>query len=93
MWWHLFKTFDPHFIPSSTFLELADGSRHNDLIHGKGDATIPLYDIDGNLHNVTLKGALYVPSFHRNILSFHHVIADGINFDLNNQGNEIMIML
>ena len=86
----LFKTFDLNFNPSSTFLELADGSRHNDLIRGKGDAIIPLYDIDGNLQQVTLKGALYVPSFHRNILSYYHAVADGIRFDLNNQGNEIM---
>ena len=88
----LFSEFDADFIPNSTFLELADGSKHNDLIVGRGVASIPLYDTGGTLHHVTLKDALYVPSFHKNILSLSRArMIDNVWFDLNSIDNETMV--
>ena len=70
---------------------MADGSRRNDLIQGKGDAIIPLYDESGILRNFVLKNALYVPNFKKNIMSFHNAVQDGVQFNLNSPGNEHMI--
>ena len=37
-----FQAFDEDFVPSKNYLEMADGSRRNDLIFGKGNAIIPI---------------------------------------------------
>ena len=86
-----FLNFDENFVPSENYLELADGSKRNDLIKGKGDATIPLYDKSGFKRNFVLKNALYVPSFKKNILSLHNAVKSGVRFYLNSPGDEHMI--
>ena len=85
-----FQDFDKTFEPAATFLELADGSKHNNLIQGRGTASIPLYDVTGRQRMVILYNALYVPSFTRNILSLFEAVRAGIQFYLNNPGQEYM---
>ena len=86
-----FTYFDNTFDPAATFLELADGSRHTNLIHGRGCASIPLYDVNGIQRRVLLDNALYVPSFKRNILSLYEAVKNNdIHFFLNNPGKEYM---
>ena len=85
-----FKDLDKTFEPAATFLELADGSKHNNLIQGRGTATIPLYDVTGQQRMVVLYNALYVPSFTRNILSLFEAVRSGIQFYLNDPGQEYM---
>ena len=86
-----FKSFDTNFVPSENYLEMADGSRRNDLIKGKGDAIIPLYDKSGTLRNFVLKNALFVPSFNKNIMSLYNAVRDGVQFNLNSPGEEYMV--
>ena len=86
-----FQAFDEDFVPSKNYLEMADGSRRNDLIFGKGNAIIPLYDESGIQRNLVLKNALYVPSFKKNIMSLHNAVQDGVKFNLNSPGKEHMI--
>ena len=85
-----FQDLDKTFEPAATFLELADGSKHNNLIQGRGTATIPLYDVTGQQRMVVLYNALYVPSFTRNILSLFEAVRSGIQFYLNDPGQEYM---
>ena len=85
-----FQAFDEDFVPSKNYLEMADGSRRNDLILGKGNATIPLYDESGISRNLVLKNALYVPSFKKNIMSLHNAVQDGVKFNFNSPGKEHM---
>ena len=65
----LFTEFDKSFDPAEHYLELADGNRYNDLAKGRGKAIIYLNDIHGDSRPVTLRDALYVPSYPKDILS------------------------
>ena len=65
----LFTEFDASFDPAEHYLELADGNRYNDLAKGRGKAIIYLNDIHGDSRPVTLRDALYVPSYPKDILS------------------------
>ena len=85
-----FIRFENDFNSSVHFIELADGSRHNNIALKRGDANVVLHDNLGNEHNVTLSDALYVPSFSiREIFieMAHHgslldtVVEDGIRKD------------
>ena len=53
-------------------MELADGSKAN-VVLGKGNANVKLFDVRGNLHNVMLHNALYIPSYNQNIFSVSEV--------------------
>ena len=55
-----FVSFDTSFDSSSHFMELANGSKAN-IVLGKGNANVKLFDVRGNLHNVMLHNALYIP--------------------------------
>ena len=87
---HHFVHFDQNFTKNTSYLELADGSRKNDLILGKGTVKLPLYDVTGTLRHVTLHNALYTPTFTRNILSFKQAVQYHSKFDLNTIGQETM---
>ena len=63
-----FVSFDNNFDPKSHFIELADGSKAN-VVLGKGDALVKLFDVKGNLQNLMLKDALYIPTYNQNIFS------------------------
>ena len=76
---HKFINFDKSFDPSSHFIELADGSRNNNVVVGKGDANVVMTDRLGNEHNVTLKNALCIPSFSQDILSVHAATQQGVS--------------
>ena len=77
-----FTQFDKYFDPSSHYIELADGSRTNNIVLGKGQATVLLYDVNGAAHNVTLENALYIPSFNQDIFSVQSAVERGarVNF-------------
>ena len=54
-----FAKFDEYFVPDSHFIELADGSRTNNLVIVKGDANAMLTDSEGFAHKVLLKNAAF----------------------------------
>ena len=56
-----FVDFDKDFNANSHVIELADGSKAN-VVLGKGNAKVKLYDVNGNACDVMLNSALYVPS-------------------------------
>ena len=79
---NLFSKLNP-FDSETSLLEMADGSKNRNVIEGSGTAKIPVQDIKGNNLNVTLKNALYVPSFNKNIISISLAIEDGYKFNFN----------
>ena len=87
---NLFSKLNP-FDSETSLLEMADGSKNRNVIEGSGTAKIPVQDIKGNNLNVTLKNALYVPSFNKNIISISLAIKDGYKFNFNDVGKECMI--
>ena len=54
-----FINFDENFDSSTHFMELADGSKSN-VVLGKGNAKVKLFDVKGNMHDVMLYNALYI---------------------------------
>ena len=80
-----FVNFDDSFDTRTHYIELADGSKTNGIVSGRGDACILLYDVNGNPQNVTLKKALYIPSYKQDIFSVQAAIGNGasVNFSPN----------
>ena len=72
-----FIRFDENFDPAHHFLELADGSRSNNLATRKGDACVKLRDEKGNVHECVLQDALLVPSFSQCIFSVQSAVDRG----------------
>ncbi len=68
-------------------IELADGSKAN-VVLGKGNAKVKLYDINGNLQDVMLSNALYIPSYQQNIFSVPAAVEKGAAVSLDRQVRE-----
>ena len=74
---------DQSFKPEEHFIELADGSKSNNLAKKKGTVSISLRSTDGKIVNATLENVLYVPSFPQCIFSVQAATKKGakVNFD------------
>ena len=77
-----FVNLDENFDPANHVIELADGSRTSGLVLAKGSAEIVLHDQNGDMKNVTLSNALFVPSYDQNIFSVQAATEKGacVNF-------------
>ena len=58
-----FVNVDKNFKSEKHFIELADGTRLNNIVLTKGDAHVNIKDSDGQSHKMILKNALCIPSF------------------------------
>ena len=78
-----FVKFDQNFNSETHFIELADGSRCNNVVKGRGDCSVKLRDNKGVCHDILLKNALYVPSYGQNIFSVQSATDMGasVHFD------------
>ena len=67
-------------------IELADGSRSDNVVLGKFNASISVHDNNGVKHDIVLENALYIPSYKQNILSVQVAVRKGanVNFVPNN---------
>ncbi len=83
-----FVDFDKEFNPSAHVIELADGSKAN-VVLGKGNAKVKLYDVNGNARDVMLNSALYVPSYEQNIFSVHAAIERGAIINLDREAKQL----
>jgi hypothetical protein len=83
-----FVDFDKEFNPSAHVIELADGSKAN-VVLGKGNAKVKLYDVNGNAREIMLNSALYVPSYDQNIFSVHAAIERGASISLDKQVKQL----
>lgn len=72
-----FRNFDSKFKPERHSMELADGKRTFGLAHGRGDAEVCLVNSEGRRCTVTLKNALYIPSFPQELFSVKCATANG----------------
>ena len=86
----LFVKFDDSFVPSKHFIELADGTRANNIAQKRGDAQLLLKDDRGRQREVTLKNALYVPSYPQNIFSVQAATAKGANVSFSPNSSELI---
>ena len=93
-----FTRFNQQFNPEHYYIELADGSRSNNVALKRGDANVELCDGHGNVQTALLKNALYVPSYKQDIfsvqaatsrgatVSFTPDRANGTEFDIKQNG-------
>ena len=84
-----FCSFDNSFVPDKHFIELAHGSRVNNLVKGRGKAKIKLVDKRGVACNTELHDALYVPSFKQNILSVQCATNKSSTVEFTSNGAEL----
>ncbi|KAK7503873.1 hypothetical protein BaRGS_00004996 [Batillaria attramentaria] len=64
-----FDRFDESFKPDKHYIELANGERCTNVAMKRGDATMQFIDTEGRYAEITLKNALYVPSYPQSIFS------------------------
>ena len=57
-----FVFLERNFNPNDHYIELADGSRTNNVAMKKGTTKLYLQDTDGNMHGIYLQNALYATS-------------------------------
>ena len=81
---------DKSFDPSKHFMELADGSRQNNIVQKIGDAEVMIQDADGQAMTATLKGALYIPSYPHSIFSVKAATREGAVIILKEGQNEMV---
>lgn len=86
-----FKNFDITFKPEKHSMELADRKRTFGLAQGRGDAQVCLTDTKGCRCAVTLKNALYIPSFPQELFSVKSATANGAKV-LCNEGKDVLVM-
>ena len=55
--------------PRGHTIELADASKHDNIVACRGDAKVVLHDINGRECNVVLSNALCIPSFKQDFIS------------------------
>ena len=61
--------FDESFDPNKHFIELADGSKSNNVALKKGTVKVEMRTSDGKRVDAKLENALYVPSYSQDIFS------------------------
>ena len=66
-----FVSFEKNYGGGKHLIELADGSRMNNLAEGPGNANIDVTYSKGIVREAVLENALYVSSFKQNIFSIH----------------------
>ena len=80
------ETFDPN----NHYMELADGSRKNNLVQKVGDAEVILRDDTGQPVKAILKGALYIPSYPHDIFSVKAATKNGAEITLRHGDNKMV---
>ncbi|XP_077355457.1 uncharacterized protein LOC144003264 isoform X2 [Festucalex cinctus] len=84
-----FTTFDETFNPAKHYMELADGKRQNNVALKRGDAKVVLQEKKGCL-DVTLKKALYIPTYPQSIISVKAAMMDGAKVTFEEGQNELI---
>ena len=85
-----FKNFDDSFQPDNHFIELADSTKTNGVTLKPGDPEICLVNANGNMESVTLKGALFIPSYPQDIFSAKSAMANRAAITFKKNKNELI---
>jgi len=85
-----FTRFDECFDPKKHCMELADGSRRNNVALKRGDAKVFLQNSEGENVSVMLKGALFIPTYPQNIFSVKAATTNGAKVTFKEGQNELL---
>ena len=72
-----FISFDESFRPDKHYIELANGTKSNNVAFARGDVSVAIRHLDGRYFNVLLTNALYIPSYPQNIFSVQAATTKG----------------
>ena len=75
--------------PDEHYMELADGSRSNNIARKKGIAKVTLQGTNGMAYNIGLENCLYIPSYKQNIFSVHAATEKGALVELSNNASSL----
>ena len=85
-----FTKFDETFNPNAHYMELADGTRMSNVALKRGDAEVCLQDREGRCSKVTLRKALFIPSYPQSILSVKAATTNGATVTFQEGQNELI---
>ena len=86
----LFDNYDEKFDSAAHMIELADGTRTNGIVTGRGDASIIIEDSQGFPRKVKLNKALLIPSYSQNIFSVQCATEKGAKFNFSSDSAELI---
>ena len=72
-----FVSFDKNFDAKAHCIELADGSRSNQVVEARGKAIMHAVDSTGKSREISLNNALFIPSYSQNIFSVNAATENG----------------
>jgi len=85
-----FINFDESFRPEKHFIELANGTKCNNVAHKRGDVNVSILDENGRHVSTLLKNALYIPSFPQDIFSVQAAIERGASITFQPDAAELV---
>ena len=86
----ILKHIDGSFKPEKHYMELADGTRSNNVAIKRGDAEVTLQDINGRPVKAILKGALFIPSYPHDIFSVKAATSNGAEIKFTQGQSEVV---
>lgn len=86
----ILKRVDGSFMPAKHYMELADGTRSNNVAMKRGDAEVMLRDMNGRPVKAVLKGALFIPSYPQDIFSVKAAISNGAEIKFSQDQSELV---
>ena len=84
-----FICFDKDFNPDEHYIELADGSRSNNIALRKGTAKVTLQSRHGKAYNIGLENCLYIPRYKQTIFSVHAATKKGASVEFSNNAGSL----
>ena len=78
-----FTSFKQSFDTNSHCIELADGSRSSGIAQGRGTAKVCVRSLDGEMRDVNLENASYIPSYRQDIFSVQAATEKGATVNFN----------
>ena len=85
-----FSSFDQSFRPESHYIELADGTRSNNVALKRGNVNLPIMDSTGRYVTASLNNALYIPSYPQDIFSVQAATEKGASVVLHPMSAELI---
>ncbi|XP_046841039.1 uncharacterized protein LOC124435135 [Xenia sp. Carnegie-2017] len=84
-----FTSFDDAFKPNSHYIQLTDGTKSNNVALKRGNVSIHIIDSTGKCTAVSLKKALYIPSYPQDIFSVQAATEKGASVEFHPQSAEL----
>ncbi|XP_068704666.1 uncharacterized protein [Montipora foliosa] len=85
-----FSNFDDKFAPEKHYIELADGTRSDNVALKRGDVENNHHGYHWKRVNATLKNALYIPTYPQNIFSVQAATERGASVSFNPDSAELV---